>query len=83
MSTCRFQLSISLDGYGAGPDQSEQSPLGVGGEDLHTWVVELEAWRSRHGLEGGERNPSNGVVDEGQANVGARRVPRWCANLLQ
>jgi dihydrofolate reductase len=67
----RFHISVSLDGYAAGPDQSEEIPLGVGGERLHDWVVELEAWRRPHGLEGGEVNASSQVVDESQENVGA------------
>src|SRR5918999_2527401 len=71
MSTFRFQISVSVDGYVAGPDQSEDNPLGVGGEDLHEWVVELEAWRRPHGLEGGEVNASTPVVEEAQSNVGA------------
>jgi hypothetical protein len=43
MSRFRFQLVVSLDGYVAGPDQSEENPLGVGGLELHNWVFELEA----------------------------------------
>jgi dihydrofolate reductase len=62
---------VSLDGYTAGPDQSEEYPLGVGGESLHEWVVELETWRRPNGLEGGEVNASSPVIDESMANVGA------------
>ena len=76
MSKLRFHLSVSLDGYVAGPDQSEENPLGVGGEELHEWVVDLEAWRRQHGLEGGEVNASTPVVDELQANVGATVMGR-------
>jgi dihydrofolate reductase len=76
MSTFRFQLSVSLDGYAAGPDQSEEHPLGVGGMELHQWVVKLEAWRKQHGLEGGEVNASTAVVEEVQANVGATVMGR-------
>ena len=74
--TIRFQISVSLDGYAAGPDQSEENPLGVGGEDLHQWVIQLEAWRKQHGLEGGEVNASTPVVDEAQSNVGATVMGR-------
>lgn len=49
-------FSISLDGYGAGPDQSPENPLGVGGEDLHNWVVATRAFRQAHGGEGGEED---------------------------
>jgi dihydrofolate reductase len=75
MSTFRFQLAASLDGYVAGPDQSEEHPLGVGGMELHQWVLKLEAWR-KHGLEGGEVNASTPVVEEAQANVGATVMGR-------
>jgi dihydrofolate reductase len=76
MSNLRFQISASLDGYVAGPDQTEEDPLGVGGEDLHEWVVMLEAWRKPHGLEGGEVNASTPVMEEVQANVGATIMGR-------
>jgi dihydrofolate reductase len=76
MSAVRFQLSISLDGYIAGPDQSEENPLGVGGMALHEWVLPLEAWRRQHGLEGGEVNASTPVVEEVQSNVGATVMGR-------
>jgi len=76
MSAIRFHLSVSLDGFAAGPDQTLENPLGVGGEDLHEWVVELEAWRRQHGLEGGEVNVSTPVVEEVQSNVGATVMGR-------
>jgi dihydrofolate reductase len=71
MSTFRFQLAVSLDGYVAGPNQSEENPLGVGGMELHEWAFELEAWRKQQGQEGGEVNASTPVVEEAQSNVGA------------
>ena len=76
MSNVRFQISVSLDGYVAGPDQTEENPLGVGGENLHEWVVKLEAWRRPHGLEGGEVNASTPVMEEIQTNVGATIMGR-------
>jgi len=76
MSKLRFQLAVSLDGYVAGPDQSEENPLGVGGMDLHQWVFELEAWRKQQGLQGGEVNASTPVVEEAQSNVGATVMGR-------
>lgn len=42
-------FTISLDGYGAGPDQGVENPLGVGGEALHDWVVATRSWRQMHG----------------------------------
>ena len=76
MGKVRFDISISLDGFVAGPDQSEEEPLGVGGEDLHGWVVKVDAWRKKHDLEGGESNASSAVLEESQANVGASVMGR-------
>jgi dihydrofolate reductase len=71
MSKLRFEISISLDGYVAGPNQSEEHPLGEGGEQLHEWVFPLAAWREPHGREGGEVNASTPLVEESQSGVGA------------
>ena len=71
MSTLRFQVAVSLDGYVAGPDQSVENPLGVGGLDLHQWLFELESWRKEEGQEGGTVNASSLVVEEAQSNIGA------------
>jgi dihydrofolate reductase len=76
MSKLRVHISTSLDGYVAGPNQSEKEPLGKGGEALHDWVVELKAWREPHGMEGGEVNASTRVVEEELANVGAEIMGR-------
>ena len=76
MSKVRAHISTSLDGYVAGPNQSEENPLGEGGESLHDWLVELKAWREPHGMEGGEVNASSQVVEEEQANVGAEIMGR-------
>ena len=76
MSRVRVQISVSADGYVAGPNQSEENPLGEAGERLHDWVVALRAWRTPHGLEGGEVNASNAVVEEAQANIGAEIMGR-------
>jgi dihydrofolate reductase len=67
----RFQVAVSLDGYLAGPHQSLEDPLGVGGEALHNWLFDLEVWRKMEGEEGGEVNASTAVIEETQANVGA------------
>jgi dihydrofolate reductase len=71
MSKLRFEISISLDGYVAGPNQSEENPLGEGGEALHEWVVKLAVWREAHGYEGGEVNASTPLMEEAQSGVGA------------
>jgi dihydrofolate reductase len=76
VSKLRSQISISLDGYVAGPDQGEENPLGEGGEALHEWVLPLAAWRRPHGMEGGEVNASTAVVEKAQANVGATIMGR-------
>ena len=65
-----FDISMSLDGYVAGPDDGPELGLGVGGERLHEWVVELASWREPHGLEGGETNASSEVA-EGMSASGA------------
>jgi dihydrofolate reductase len=67
---------MSLDGFVAGPNQSVDNPLGIGGMRLHEWAFELAAWRAPHGLEGGETNASTKVVEELLANVGATVMGR-------
>jgi dihydrofolate reductase len=76
MSALRFQISMSLDGFVAGPGQSEQKPLGAGGMQLHEWVFALEAWRKRHGQESGEVNASTDVVEASLENIGATVMGR-------
>ena len=71
MSKLKCQISISLDGFVAGPNQSEENPLGEGGEDLHEWVTRLASWRRAHDKEGGEENASDRVQEEVMENVGA------------
>ena len=58
MSKLRLRISMSFDGFVAGPNQSSKEPLGIGGERLHDWVFRLAAWRAPHGMEGGEVNES-------------------------
>src|SRR5437588_6582746 len=71
MSKLRCHISISLDGFVAGPNQSEENPLGEGGERLHDWVVSLAAWRQSHGHQGGEVNQSAPIVEESRENLAA------------
>ncbi|MGH2789030.1 MAG: hypothetical protein ACRDJV_14170 [Actinomycetota bacterium] len=56
MAKLRFDVSMSVDGFIAGPNPSEEHPLGEGGTQLHEWVIKLAAWRKSHGMEGGEVN---------------------------
>jgi dihydrofolate reductase len=67
---------MSLDGFIAGPDQSVENPLGVGGEQLHEWVIPVAAWREPHGHPGGEINESSAVIEEEQAGIGATIMGR-------
>jgi dihydrofolate reductase len=76
MSKLRLKISMSLDGFIAGPRQSVENPLGIGGMRLHEWVLPLRAWRSAHGMEGGEVNESSKVVEESVANIGATIMGR-------
>jgi dihydrofolate reductase len=72
----RFDISMSLDGFVAGPNQSEEDPLGEGGMQLHEWAFELAAWRKPHGQDGGEVNASTKVVEESLENLGAAVMGR-------
>lgn len=71
-----FRISLSLDGFVAGPHQSVKNPLGIGGMRLHAWVFPLQVWRQRHGLAGGEVNASSAIVEESLVNVGATVMGR-------
>ena len=71
MGKLKVSISMSLDGYVAGPDQSEKDPLGIGGEQLHEWVVPLRAFREGHGADGGDVNASTPIAEGILGNVGA------------
>jgi dihydrofolate reductase len=71
MSKLKFSVTMSLDGYVAGPNQSLKEPLGVGGEELHNWAVELAAFSEVHGKKGGVVNASSAIMQEMFENVGA------------
>jgi dihydrofolate reductase len=71
MSSVTCQISVSLDGYVAGPNQSLEHPLGEGGMRLHEWVLATDSWRRQHGLDGGEHNADAEVVDAVTQRVGA------------
>ena len=76
MAKVRFRIAMSLDGYTAGPQQSKENPLGVGGLQLHEWAFPLAAWRAPHGLQGGEVNESTRVLEDSLANIGATIMGR-------
>lgn len=64
-------FSISLDGYGAGPDQSLQNPLGRRGHELHAWAFATRTFRAMFGQEGGETGVDDGFAARSFANVRA------------
>jgi dihydrofolate reductase len=76
MPKLRFSISMSLDGFVAGPRQSVDNPLGIGGMRLHQWAFPLASFREMHGLEGGEVNESDAVIRESFANIGATLMGR-------
>jgi dihydrofolate reductase len=76
MGKLRFRITMSLDGFVAGPNQSQQEPLGVGGEELHKWLLPLAAFREQHGGEGGDVNASTPIVTGWSEGVGATVMGR-------
>jgi dihydrofolate reductase len=76
MAKLRFQITVSADGYVAGPNQSLQNPLGEGGEALHTWALSLRTFRAVHGKEGGETGPDDDVLAETVHDIGATIMGR-------
>lgn len=71
MNSVTCQISISLDGYAAGPNQSIDNPIGEGGMRLHEWAFATSTWREQHGLEGGERNLDAEVAEGLMDGIGA------------
>ncbi|HEX8156740.1 MAG TPA: dihydrofolate reductase family protein [Solirubrobacteraceae bacterium] len=76
MAKLILNISMSLDGFVAGPDQTLEQPLGQGGEGLHEWAFAALSWRERHGLRGGEKNADSDVVEESVRNIGATVMGR-------
>ena len=64
-------FTISVDGFGSGPDQSIENPLGVGGEELHEWMFPTRTWLRMHGKEGGTTGIDDEFAARGFENVGA------------
>lgn len=71
MGKIHYDVSMSLDGYVAGPDQSKDHPLGINGNLLHEWMTKLAVWRKDAGLEGGETNANTKVYLEKEFDNGA------------
>jgi dihydrofolate reductase len=66
-----LNITMSVDGFVAGPNQTLEQPLGEGGEQLHEWIIGLESWRKQHGLDGGETNADAELVRDTQDRTGA------------
>lgn len=71
MPKVTLDITMSLDGFIAGPNATLEEPLGVGGERLHEWIVGLETWREMHGREGGASNADDELLRESVAASGA------------
>jgi dihydrofolate reductase len=71
-----LEISMSLDGFVAGPNATLAEPLGAGGEQLHEWVVRLASWRRYHGLEGGETSADDELAEEIFSSIGATIMGR-------
>ncbi len=71
MAKLTFEITMSLDGFVAGPNPTLEQPLGEGGDRLHQWAYGLRSWRESHGLEGGEENPDSDLLAESIRNNGA------------
>jgi dihydrofolate reductase len=71
MALLRLEISMSLDGFVAGPNADLDDPLGHEGERLHEWIFGLSSWRASHGREGGETGPDDEVVQRALARQGA------------
>ena len=78
-----FDITTSLDGFVAGPNDSLDEPLGIGGEKLHEWIFGLASWRKPHGLEGGEAGPDSDLLDEATTRSGAVIVGRRMFDLAR
>jgi dihydrofolate reductase len=76
MPKLKADISMSLDGFVAGPNQTLDEPLGRGGELLHEWAFGAQAWREAHGREGGEANVDSEVVERHIASLGATVMGR-------
>jgi dihydrofolate reductase len=64
-------FAISVDGYGAGPNQDLQNPLGVRGPELMKWLFHTHVWKKMNGLGDGETGVDNGVAEKGFTGIGA------------
>ena len=68
---CVRAFSVSLDGYGAGPDQSLENPLGANGMNLHQWAFKTRTFRKMFGQDGGDTDVDDEFAARSFTNVGA------------
>ena len=76
MAILRLNITMSLDGYVAGPNQSVTHPLGEGGDQLHEWAFATRTFRAVHGMEGGATSPDDDIAAEYFQNIGATIMGR-------
>jgi dihydrofolate reductase len=76
MTTITFDISVSLDGYVAGPNPTLEEPLGRGGEQLHEWAFPLKTFQELHGRSGGEEGPDDDVMAEAFSAIGSAVMGR-------
>ena len=76
MGNVNVDISMSLDGFVAGPNQSLDAPLGEGGELLHEWILATKSWRELHGRSGGEVTPDDEITRESTEAAGATVMGR-------
>ncbi|MGE5837798.1 MAG: dihydrofolate reductase family protein [Acidobacteriota bacterium] len=73
---CVQSFAISIDGFGAGPDQDLENPLGVNGPELMDWFFHTRSWRQMHGLADGETGIDNDIAERGLTGFGAWIIGR-------
>jgi dihydrofolate reductase len=71
VTAVKCQISISLDGYVAGPNQSLENPIGEGGMRLHQWLFNTRSWRKHAGQSGGEESPDSDIAEGVVEGIGA------------
>lgn len=71
MGNAAVDITMSLDGFIAGPEDSLEHPLGIGGDRLHQWVYSQQSWRTIHGEEGGETGQESDLIQESFSASGA------------
>ena len=76
LSRVVFDVSVSVDGFLAGPNATLQQPLGEGGDALHEWAFATKSFRERHGLDGGEAGVDSDVIEEHVLSTGATVMGR-------